>query len=581
VGSYSRALIWLGIVALLGSCNAAAPSVVPTELGFAHGQLVQVRMNPQTSVDPGLKSASFKSPAMVAKTTSSLRPTRSSSDVGDQYLYINALDFSTAAPHHRVFPFQDVLKLAPVAGVSLESVAHCTFDLQLDSEPNPCTIAFDWSDAPPANGTFVGLSNWTTGTWEWFSADVDGVITLPGWTDYKDADGRVLISLLVTGTKRGMLRGVKLGKDEERGTGVEPIETDDEETEDGPEDPALPAPPLYQPEMPAALDLSAECGRVRDQGWWQSCTAFAFGDGAYSMILSELYGRLGWDVDSGSFALAPKYLYVSSGRRSGCPDDPTCLRGPGQVADSLRLDGIALEQNAPYDYSYNASWSPAAVEDAKRLRIDTVTQVQCYWDAGRTAIKGILYSARRPLVIAINIDQGYTHYVPGTVYTYSGPPIGAHEMCIVGYDDNLQAYKVRNSWGTGWGVDGYAWVSYETFDNSESNPSCYLIDDAYDPAVASRFLPFGEGIAAPAALTAADGQSADGVPLSWQAVPGAAGYRVYRDTPDNLIADVPTSAFVDSTALEGYSHLYWVSSYDPFTESAHSAVDLGFRLYTQ
>ncbi|HEV8524533.1 MAG TPA: C1 family peptidase [Terriglobales bacterium] len=43
---------------------------------------------------------------------------------------------------------------------------------------------------------------------------------------------------------------------------------------------------------------------------------------------------------------------------------------------------------------------------------------------------------------------------------------GGHANVAVGYDDNLTingdqgALLVRNSWGTGWGLSGYAWFSY-------------------------------------------------------------------------------------------------------------------------
>ena len=40
---------------------------------------------------------------------------------------------------------------------------------------------------------------------------------------------------------------------------------------------------------------------------------------------------------------------------------------------------------------------------------------------------------------------------------------GNHMMVIVGYDDLKQAFKVRNSWGVGWGFGGYCYLSYEFF----------------------------------------------------------------------------------------------------------------------
>ena len=32
---------------------------------------------------------------------------------------------------------------------------------------------------------------------------------------------------------------------------------------------------------------------------------------------------------------------------------------------------------------------------------------------------------------------------------------------MVGYDEDIKAFKIRNSWGTDWGKGGYAWLSYD------------------------------------------------------------------------------------------------------------------------
>ena len=39
--------------------------------------------------------------------------------------------------------------------------------------------------------------------------------------------------------------------------------------------------------------------------------------------------------------------------------------------------------------------------------------------------------------------------------------VGGHAVLAVGYDDTIDRFHVRNSWGTGWGVKGYFTMPYE------------------------------------------------------------------------------------------------------------------------
>ncbi|MFN5911989.1 MAG: C1 family peptidase, partial [Bacteroidota bacterium] len=43
--------------------------------------------------------------------------------------------------------------------------------------------------------------------------------------------------------------------------------------------------------------------------------------------------------------------------------------------------------------------------------------------------------------------------------------IGGHAMCVIGYDDSKYggAFEVMNSWGTGYGENGFVWIKYNDF----------------------------------------------------------------------------------------------------------------------
>lgn len=42
---------------------------------------------------------------------------------------------------------------------------------------------------------------------------------------------------------------------------------------------------------------------------------------------------------------------------------------------------------------------------------------------------------------------------------------GGHATCLIGYDDNREAFLLRNSWGTDFGNKGYVWFPYKDFNS--------------------------------------------------------------------------------------------------------------------
>ncbi len=76
-------------------------------------------------------------------------------------------------------------------------------------------------------------------------------------------------------------------------------------------------------------------------------------------------------------------------------------------------------------------------------------------------------SQNLPVPVCFTVNSSFfniyqTNYVWNSLY---GSSQGGHCVCIVGYDDANQRFKVMNSWGSGWGVGGFFYISYANINN--------------------------------------------------------------------------------------------------------------------
>lgn len=82
-------------------------------------------------------------------------------------------------------------------------------------------------------------------------------------------------------------------------------------------------------------------------------------------------------------------------------------------------------------------------------------------------------SIKCPVVFGCDVDNGFKTTLKSSfvqmqdgrlIWKFkSGGSVEGHTMLICGYDDNINAFKVLNSWGTSWGNDGFIWIDYDFF----------------------------------------------------------------------------------------------------------------------
>ena len=160
--------------------------------------------------------------------------------------------------------------------------------------------------------------------------------------------------------------------------------------------------------------------------------------------------------------MSPEYVYNYGLSVPGDCSAGSSLQGNMAI---IRDSGVCTWSMMPYtsgtcapnvnDAQRVDAASHKIIGSARMLRTDS------------TAIKQALY-ANHPIIIGIGIDNNFYNAGPGYIWRTYGTYIAGHGIIVVGWDDSKHAYKIMNSWGTGWGDAGFLWVDYDIFYNYSS-----------------------------------------------------------------------------------------------------------------
>jgi C1A family cysteine protease len=66
-----------------------------------------------------------------------------------------------------------------------------------------------------------------------------------------------------------------------------------------------------------------------------------------------------------------------------------------------------------------------------------------------------------PVTAAVRATSAFQHYTGG-IFNEQDPGKVNHGVTIVGWDDDKQAWLIKNSWSTNWGEKGYMWIAYNS-----------------------------------------------------------------------------------------------------------------------
>jgi hypothetical protein len=179
--------------------------------------------------------------------------------------------------------------------------------------------------------------------------------------------------------------------------------------------------------------------KVKDQGGCESCWVFSAVGVVEAMVRIE---HAIWSLRSEGD--------VHDGLGASCAQ----TGGPATAFDWMKAHGVADPGCWAYEQS-NLPYKPTADRDGRTVKLSDYTSLSNI-DDQKAWIDNV-----GPLSACFTVYNDFFGYSSG-VYTANPSTglAGGHCIVIVGYDDSQQAWLVRNSWSSGWGMNGYCWFGY-------------------------------------------------------------------------------------------------------------------------
>jgi C1A family cysteine protease len=186
---------------------------------------------------------------------------------------------------------------------------------------------------------------------------------------------------------------------------------------------------------------------VRDQGSCGSCWAFsALGQVESWWIIKNNHPNTDLDL-SEQFLLS-------------CSDAGNCEDG-GMVSSSfdfIRDNGIPLEKSLTYKAQSNIPCSSAAVGwEAQAVSIPGWGYITFGESQVENIKAALLY---HPVSASFEVFSDFYSYHSGVYEHVFGDSEGWHAVLIVGWNDAEKSWIVKNSWGAGWGEQGYFHIKW-------------------------------------------------------------------------------------------------------------------------
>jgi PKD repeat protein len=125
-------------------------------------------------------------------------------------------DFESLLPRNKVTTGSPTADFAPqwsvANGLTPANLAYCTYQFSIPGFDRAAEVRYGWDQAAAEVGTaWLGLANWSTDSWDWFTCNAGGVNAVPSFTPYINNTDTLLVIVLQANADLSRLRYIRLG----------------------------------------------------------------------------------------------------------------------------------------------------------------------------------------------------------------------------------------------------------------------------------------------------------------------------------------------------------------------------------
>ena len=203
--------------------------------------------------------------------------------------------------------------------------------------------------------------------------------------------------------------------------------------------------------LPSEKDWSVFVTSVKDQGQCGSCVVFATTAALESALLKQ---------NKGAYDISEQYGL-------SCLLPPTLCDNGVEIGDYVNLLKSSGSSEELWQYPYIANYGNCNSAKQFLTAYNFPYKATAFQKVGIGSINDLKSTLVQygPVVASFDVYTSFFHYETGlyrpNVLDVHDVYEGLHAVLVVGYSDKMGGFRVKNSWGTHWGENGFFWMAYD------------------------------------------------------------------------------------------------------------------------